>query len=424
MTNGVAAFTNLADDTLETITLNFSGGGFTGGSPATMILGTGTPTKLVIHTQPVGTATAGQAFTTQPVIYEEDSFGNLEVNDNSTQITATLASGKGPLHGSTVVTLSGGVGTFTNLADNVAGSITLDFAGNGLTSSASVPVTVSPTTTSKLVLSTQPSATATAGQPFAMQPVVSLEDQYGNIETGDNSTVVSVSLTGGSGPLQGNHTATVSGGVATFTNLADDLAEAITLGFSGGGFTAGPATLVVSPAAASKLVIHTQPSSTATAGQALATQPVIYEEDQYGNIETGDNSTVVTASLAGGSGPLQGNHAATVSGGVATFSNLGDIAAETIALKFIAGSLTSPTTSTIQVAGNVQPAPAPTVLGATVAMTPKTKKKKAAFSGFKIQFSAPMNLTSVQRDRQFSTGSDEHQEERPSLDPGQIPRGL
>ncbi len=395
MSNGVAAFTNLADDSLETITLNFSGGGFTAGSPATMVLGIGTPTKLVIHTQPVGTATAGQAFTTQPVIYEEDSFGNLEVNDNSTQITATLASGKGPLHGSTVVTLSGGVGTFTNLADNVAGAITLDFTGNGLTSSASVPVTVSPTTASKLVLSTAPSATAMAGQPFATQPVVSLEDQYGNIETGDNSTVVSVSLAGGSGPLQGNHTATLSSGVATFTNLADDLAEAITLGFSGGGFTAGPATLVVSPAAASKLVIHTQPSSTATAGQALATQPVIYEEDQYGNIEIGDSSTVVSVSLAGGSGPLQGNHTATVSGGVATFTNLGDSAAETIALKFIAGSLTSPTTSTIQVAGNVQPAPTPTVLGATVAMTPKTKKKKAAFSGFKIQYSDAMNLTSV-----------------------------
>ena len=28
-------------------------------------------------------------------------------------------------------------------------------------------------------------------------------------------------------------------------------------------------------------------------------------------------------------------------------------------------------------------------------MTPKTKKKKAAFSGFKIQFSIPMNPTSV-----------------------------
>ena len=32
-------------------------------------------------------------------------------------------------------------------------------------------------------------------------------------------------------------------------------------------------------------MIHTQPSQTATAGQALAIQPVVYEEDQFGNIE-------------------------------------------------------------------------------------------------------------------------------------------
>ena len=78
-----------------------------------------------------------------------------------------------------------------------------------------------------------------------------------------------------------------SGGVATFTNLADDKAETISLEFTGGGLT--PATSErssSSPAAASQLVIHTQPSSTATAGQAFATQPVIDEEDQFGNIET------------------------------------------------------------------------------------------------------------------------------------------
>ena len=64
--------------------------------------------------------------------------------------------------------------------------------------------------------------------------------------------------------------------------------------------------VTVNPAAASKLLITTPPSATATAGQPFATQPVITEEDQYGNVETGDNSTQVTASLASGTGPLQG----------------------------------------------------------------------------------------------------------------------
>ncbi len=60
---------------------------------------------------------------------------------------------------------------------------------------------------------------------------------------------------------------------------------------------------------------------------------MIYEEDQYGNLETGDNSTVVSATLASGDGPLQGTTNVTVSGGVATFTNLGDNMAETISLE-------------------------------------------------------------------------------------------
>jgi hypothetical protein len=190
---------------------------------------------------------------------------------------------------------------------------------------------------------------------------------------------------------------TMASGVATFSNLAEIVAGPISLSFSGGRLTAGPSALAVSAAAPAKLVIQTQPSSTATAGQAFATQPVVIEEDQFGNIESGDSSTTVTASLASGAGPLQGTLAATLSKGAATFTNLGDSAAETIALRFIAGSLTSATSAPIQVAppNSPPPNPTPTILGATVVMTPKTKKKKATFSGFNIQYSIPMNQTRV-----------------------------
>ncbi len=324
MTGGVATFTNLADDSAETISLGFSGGGFTVGPAPSISVAAAAPSKLVIHTQPAETATAGTAFTTQPVVvYEEDRFGNLETADNSTLITAALASGVGPLHGTTAVALSGGVATFNDLIDNLAESITLDFVGNGLTSSPSVPIAVSPTTVSKLVLSKAPSLTATAGQPFATQPVVSLEDQYGNVESGDNSTAVTVSLTRGAGPLQGSSSVTVTNGIATFANLAYDTAESISFSFTAAGLSVAPASnTAVSPAFASKLVIHAQPSSTAVAGQAFAIQPVVYEEDQYGNIEAGDNSTTVTASLQSGTGPLSGTKSVTLTDGVATFVGL------------------------------------------------------------------------------------------------------
>ena len=95
------------------------------------------------------------------------------------------------------------------------------------------------------------------------------EDQYGNLETGDNSTVVTASLSSGTGPLQGTTTVTRLGGVATFTNLADDTAETITLKFTGGGLTSANVehnrrSARRRPASWS---IQTQPSATATAGE-------------------------------------------------------------------------------------------------------------------------------------------------------------
>ena len=68
---------------------------------------------------------------------------------------------------------------------------------------------------------------------------------------------------------------------------------------------------------------------------------MIDEEDQYGNMVTSDNSTVVTASLASGAGTLSGTKTATVQGGVASFDDLEDDTAGTLTLQFTAGTLPS-----------------------------------------------------------------------------------
>src|SRR5262249_1188544 len=152
------------------------------------------------------------------------------------------------------------------------------------TAATSGSIVVSPAVASQLAIHTQPAATATVNTPFHPQPVVYVEDQYGNLETGDNSTHVSASLNSGTGPLVGTTTVTVSGGIATFTNLADSTAGTITL-----RFTSNPVltqaisnSIVVNQQVPYQLVIHTQPSSSATAGQPFATQPVIYVEDSSG----------------------------------------------------------------------------------------------------------------------------------------------
>ena len=255
-------------------------------------------------------------------------------------MTVSLASGNGTLQGTKQVTVTGGVATFVGLSDNTAGVISLSFAGAGLTAGPSSNITVGPAAPFQLVIHTKPSSTATAGQPLATAPVVYAEDLYGNLETGDNSTVITASLASGNGPLRGTTTATTSGGVATFGGLFDDVAGIISLNFAGGGFSAGPSNnIFISPAVPAKLVIQTPPFSSVTAGNPLTDPIVIDEEDQFGNIETGDDSTVVTASLNSGAGMLNGTTTATVSAGVASFNALEDDTAGKLSLKFGAGTL-------------------------------------------------------------------------------------
>ena len=96
--------------------------------------------------------------------------------------------------------------------------------------------------------------------------------------------------------------------MATFSGLSYNKAETMTIAFTtnAGGFSATSGNIVVSPAAASQLVITTQPSATATAGVAFTTQPVVKEEDQFGNVITSDSTHTVTAARHAGTASLQG----------------------------------------------------------------------------------------------------------------------
>jgi hypothetical protein len=108
----------------------------------------------------------------------------------------------------------------------------------------------------------------------------------------------------------------------------------------------GPIRVV--PGAANKLVIAIQPSPTAVVGVPLATQPVIWIEDQIGNLRSNDTLTV-TASRNGGTGTLQGTASLAAVGGVATFTNLAHLAVGDLTIAFSSGSLTPATSQTISV---------------------------------------------------------------------------
>jgi hypothetical protein len=302
---GVATFANLVDNKEETITLTFSSGSLTKATSTRIVVGNTTGDKLVVIQQPSSAATAGQVFGTQPVVEEVDQYGNVVASDSTSSVTAARGDeGTSTLLGNALtVTLVNGVATFSGLSYNKAESMDITFisSATGVKPVTSDPVVVSHTTPSQLVIEQQPSPTATAGQPFPTQPIVYEEDQFDNLVAGENSTVVTVALGSGTGPLSGTLTATVMGGVATFANLVDNKKETITLTFSSGNLTTATSnSIVVVPAPASKMVNTSAPLTLAAGSRGPIT---VQLEDPYGNlgaVSASDQAIGLTTTSAAG----------------------------------------------------------------------------------------------------------------------------
>ena len=377
--SGVATFSGLSINVAGSYQIQATSGSLTAATSSAIAVSTAPTAKLVIATEPSKSALAGQPFAVQPVIDVADQDGNIETSDNTTVVSVALASGDGLPEGTTSVTVKNGVATFVGLNEITAGTIALEFSGDGMTTGHSTNIVVSPAAPFRLAIQTQPSSAAPAGQPIGTQPVIYELDQYGNLESRDNSTVITASLSFGNGPLLGTTTAAVAGGVATFTNLAGSAVGTISLGFSGGGLSVGPSNnIVISPGPAAQLAILTQPIASVSAGNTLTDPIVVAEEDQYGNIVTGDNTTVVTAALHSGAGTLIGTTTATVSGGIASFNDLEDDTAGTLSLEFAAEGLPTVISNTSTVS------PGPATLLKTIDTPPSGVIAGTAFGGFVV----------------------------------------
>jgi hypothetical protein len=354
--NGVATFANLSYNKAESLTINFTAAGLGSATSSAVAVSPGAASRLTILTQPSPTASAGAPFAQQPVLRIEDQFGNLRSSDNATAVTASRSAGSGTLQGTTTRTAINGVVTFTDLAHNVVTNITVLFASGSLSNATSTPIAIGPAAADRLVFSVQP-ANATAGSSFGVQPALKTRDAFGNdsVVGLPASLNVTLALTSGTGPLQGVVTqdiGTAAGnGTVNFANLRIDAAGTNKqLTASASGLTAGLSSVFsVNPAAAASVVVQTQPSLTATAGVAFASQPVLRLEDPFGNRVTTDNSTVVTATRNAGTAALQGTTGVTAVNGLATFANLSYNKAETISLNFSSGSLTGATSTSVSV---------------------------------------------------------------------------
>jgi hypothetical protein len=171
---------------------------------------------------------------------------------------------------------------------------------------------------SAFVLTAPP--TVTAGTPFTI--TVKTVDPFGQTAVGYTGTVHFVASNG----AMANYSFTAAdAGQHTFAGLV--LRRAGTLTVSGtdtaDAFVTGSTSFTITPAAPDHLLFLQQPTDTA-AGQTIGPAVMVAVVDQFGNVETGDNSDTVTLSIGVNpdGGTLRGTLTVTVSGGIATFSDL------------------------------------------------------------------------------------------------------
>lgn len=213
--SGVATFTDLsvgqAGTYTWTPTSSLSGVTGSASEPFTVSAGAASGNLSLVVTPSLVPADGSTAATVETTVY--DVYGN-----NVANIPVTFTTTIGTLGSQSVVTNVYGQ-AFDTITSTTAGTATVTAAvyGSGF---GTCNVVFTPTAATQLVWHVQPGG-ATSGAPLGEQPVLYLEDAHGNVETGDSSSTVTVSLTNPDGAaMDGTNAVTLHQGVATFTDLS------------------------------------------------------------------------------------------------------------------------------------------------------------------------------------------------------------
>jgi hypothetical protein len=281
--------------------------------PTITVTGSTTP-YLVFTTEPVAGA-SGSAFGTEPVIKVylggsvDTSWPNGTINlatsggifGPSSCTTPTVTSGVATLP--STCTFAGG--TFYDPVSNETLAIpyTMSASGTGLIPATSTTFEVSGAgTATQLVFATQPSgvSAASASTAFATQPVVNIEDAFGNVVTTSSATVtLALNTNSFSASLSGCSSSTVKG-VATFSGCQlNAFGTGFTLQASSTGLPSVASASFNITGLAASMQFTTQPAA-GVSGSTLPTQPVVTIYDSSGRIVTA-STTPITLTASGGS---------------------------------------------------------------------------------------------------------------------------
>ena len=329
--SGIATFAGAKIDKPGTgYQLTATSSGLTSATSSTFDIAVGPAAKLAFTTQP-SAGTAGVAWATQPVVTIQDAGGNTISSDTSTVTLAIQVNpGSGTLSGTVSKAAVAGVADFSasGLSINKAGTgYTIRASDGALTVADSSTFNIVPAAAAKLVVTTQPSARTLPSTAFATQPVVQIQDAFGNVITtgADATRVVTVTLTTGSGTLGGTTTTTAVAGVASFAGLGLNIntrgsGKVLSFTTTGGVITSttsspfniGDARYAVNAASAAWNVTSTW--SAASGGSSGASVPVDGDDVFIADVGTARTVTIPISYSAACSSLSLGNNNNAVAG--------------------------------------------------------------------------------------------------------------
>ncbi len=297
--------------------------------PTAMAATTTVPTAaaLTIATVP-SSVTAGAVITPPIEVTVLDANGNtFSANGVSVTIALTANPGGAALSGTETVTAVNGIATF--------GDLSLDKSGAGYLFSASASGTTAATSTGFTVVSapafamviTREPTSGTTTSAWSEQPVIELQDAFGN-KAATSSAPITLAISAGTGTpgailsCSANPLNAVAG-VAGFGGCKIGTAGVgyrLTVSSPGlGSRTTAPFTLT---GPATKLVLTAQPTSE-LAGDLISPAVAVAVQDASGKVVTSSAATVSIAISANpGAGTLSGTTSVAVVNGIATFPNL------------------------------------------------------------------------------------------------------
>jgi hypothetical protein len=320
-TNGVATFNaTLETAGSQTIKVTDNTGTITASTVLTVVANP-TVGSIAFLQQPPATVTAGATITPAVSVELFDAYGNLETKDSTDKVSLALNPSSGGLTGTTTVTVSAGVATFSGLSvANIGTGDTLaaSLVNTSLTATSSAFNVVDSAT--HFVVTTNAASPDTAGTQFTV--TVTAEDGANRVFTGYTGPVTLTS-SDGQAVLPSGSSVTFTAGVATFSaTLKTAGSQTITVTDSStSSITGSAAVTVVANPVVNSVSFLAQPPATVVRGASFG--PVTVELlDAYGNVETNDSTDEVSLALGGGSGTLSGGAPTLVKNGVATFSGL------------------------------------------------------------------------------------------------------